>query len=49
MQNYDDLWIIKQTTPHLKEAEKEKWKKIQSLEAKKSALSWLKRHNFSET
>ena len=31
----------------LKEAEK--WKKIQKFEAKKSALLWLKSHDFSET
>ena len=29
--------------------EAEKWKKIQNLEAKKSALLWLKSHDFSET
>ena len=29
--------------------EAEKWKKIQNLEAKKSALLWLKSYNFSET
>ena len=27
--------------------EAEKWKKIRNLEAKKSALLWLKSHNFS--
>ena len=27
----------------------EMWKKIQTLEAKESALLWLKIHNFSET
>ena len=29
--------------------EAEKWKKFRNLEAKKSALLWLKSHNFSET
>ena len=34
-------------TKYIKEAEK--WKKIQNLEDKKSALLWLKSHNFTET